>query len=481
MKPELRMLYDKERDLKAQSKKLIADPNATEEACNALLSQVEEVQAKIALAEATAEEPDDFEGEPLPPAHGKNLKYDAQMFYNALANKASTEEKAIIQKAMKAYKSQLTGTELEKGGYLVPDDFATSIIETIMQDESVRNLVRVEQVKTAKGRRIFRDGTPDRLHNTAERGVIEKINNPKYRSVDYEIRKYAGMMDVPSELLEDAAINFLNELRQWLGDTARETENELVLYGDGVIDPTGIFHKDAGDPYYTEIAAPDNITIGFLRRVINSVNRGYRKRGIWVMNTLTQERIAGIKDAMGREILVPDPRKEDTFTILGRPVEIYDSIVTDDGGETDFAFGDFRRGYRMFDRRAFDVKTTDSAAGTFETDTVKARGICRFDGRRMDMKAIVIVRGIDVSTAATTDPGEGLALATIDIDPSIKATISEKLAEAQETINAMVETASTDAAAIIAAAEKEAKDKLATANKEAKAITDAAKKSDTGK
>ncbi len=155
-----------------------------------------------------------------------------------------------------------------------------------------------------------------------------------------------------------------------------------------------MFHTDA---YYIEAATPTTWDIKALRNIFNKLKRGYRSNARWVMNTLVFELLSNIEDKNGRGILAEDPRKPDSFTLFGRPVEVYDSITTDEQGKTLLAFGDFKRGYRMFDRKAFEIKLTDVGAGAFETDTVKARGIERFDGQRMDSEAIVIVRNVDVS------------------------------------------------------------------------------------
>ncbi|MCL2527905.1 MAG: phage major capsid protein [Defluviitaleaceae bacterium] len=480
MNPALRELYDQEREAQARANEILADPNASQEQCNNMIASLEGIQSRITLAEAIENRLPEG-GTPLPNPECEQPVYNSGMLYRALTNRLKPEERNVFSNVMEQYNAQLTSQELEHGGYLVPEDLATDIIRVITSNESLRNLVRVETVTAPSGRRVIEDGEPAEFVDVEELENIPDTDSPKYRSVPYSIRRFSGLMTIPKELLDDAAVNFIAEIRDWLARKARRTENKRMLYGNGVKGTTGIFHVDAETPYYTEKTAPENLTVEFLRSVCNSIDKGYRAEGRWIMNTAAQETIANIKDAVGRGLFAVDPRNPDLFTLFGRPVDIYDSIETDGSGETHIAFGDFKAGYRMFDRKAFEVALTGIGARAFETYSTKARGSLRFDGNRMDKKALVIVRGVKVRTSVTTDPGEGLAFASIDIDTQIEAAITEMLAEAQETITAMVEKASTDAAAIITAAEKEAKDKLASANKEAKAITDAAKKSDTGK
>ena len=407
MNPNLRELYDQERGIQEEISAMLVDPAATEEGCNALCVKLDKIRGKIALAKTAGEEPDGEHGEPLPNPQNTQLGYNGEIFYKALTSNLSPEEKTVVSTAMRQYKALLTGKKPEDGGYVVPEDIAQEIIRAIVEEESVRNLVMVEPVTTQSGGRIVRKGKPYRLFNTEERTEIEMMNNPQFDVIDYDIHKYAGLMDVPSELLADAFISFVAEIRMWLSDAARETENLKVFYGAGGKDPVGLLYKDVGDSYYKELAAPDVMDIRTLRNMKNAITKGYRRHAKWVMNTAAFELISNIEDKNGRGILAVDPRKEDAFILFSRPVEIYDTIETDDNGKTDIMFGNFKRGYRMFDRRAISIKVTNIGAGAFEADTTVARGVSRFDGQRMDSHAIVIMRDVD-TLAMPPESGQGL-------------------------------------------------------------------------
>jgi HK97 family phage major capsid protein len=398
MNPILRDLYDQQRAAVENANKILANADASENDINAVQKSLEAIQAKITLAE-TAEANVNDTPEEAKPASGKTdtQTYNAELFYKAITGRLNGDEKAVVNNVMQKHRAQLNGTVPEDGGYVVPEDFTTEIIKSIMDEESVRNLVRVESVSTLSGRRIVRTGIPNLLFNTEERGAIQMMNNPEYSVIPYRIQKYAGLMDVPNELLDDAFINFIDEIRTWFSDAARETENQKIFYGSGTNDPMGMLNAD---PYYIEHPAPATMDIKALRNIKNKLNQGYRVNSRWIMNTLGFELLSNIVDGVGRGILAEDPRQPDAYTLFGRPVNIYDTITTAANGRTTIAFGDFNRGYRMFDRKMLEFRLTDTGAGAFETDTVKARGVERFDGQRMDSEAIVIVRNVDVSALA---------------------------------------------------------------------------------
>ena len=105
----------------------------------------------------------------------------------------------------------------------------------------------------------------------------------------------------------------------------------------------------------------------------------------------------------------PDPRTPDSFMLLGYPISVMDIILTDEDNNTVLMFGDFKSAYRMFCRRDFGISFTDIGAGAFESDTLKAKGVERFDGRIFDKEALVIVRGLAVSPLTVSKSAESLS------------------------------------------------------------------------
>ena len=331
------------------------------------------------------------------------LNYDANLFYKAITNKGnlSESEKSIISEARKKYNNSFSEGKKENGGYTVPDDLSKEIFESIKSQDSIRDLVDVEHVKSATGTRIVKSGTPNRLYNTEEYEELKELNNPVFSVVKYNQKKFAGLMPLSSELFEDSFINFQSEIVNWLSDSARVTENHQLLYGAGGDNHCqGILTTPGA---YKEITAPSDITIEFLRKVKFSLKKGYRSTAKWIMNTDSLLAISEIKDGNGRSYMQPDPIKAEQYVLLGSPVYIFDDIETDEG-KTVILYGDLKKAYRMFDRQNFGIAFTDVGAGAFETDSYKARGIERFDGKIMDNNALVIIRECTVETLTVKEP-----------------------------------------------------------------------------
>lgn len=334
---------------------------------------------------------------------GKSPVYNSKLFYKAISDRASLTdaERQIVAKATAEYRNSFSESQKENGGYTVPDDLSTEIFKSIENADSVRNLVAVENVNTATGTRIFKSGDKVKLYNTAEAEEIKELNNPKYGVVTYNQKKFTGISSVSSELLEDSFVNFTSEITEWLAEAARVTENEEVLYGaanekhcQGIISTPDAF---------IDIAYPSTLTIEFLRKAKFTLRSGYRSNAKWIMNSDAFLAISELTDKNGRSYIQPDPREDEKYLLLGSQIYILDDILTEED-KTVVMYGDLSKAYRMFVRRNFGIAFTDIGAGAFETDTLKARGIERFDGKIMDNNALVIIRDFAVSPIGGEEP-----------------------------------------------------------------------------
>ncbi|MDM5217271.1 phage major capsid protein [Bacillus velezensis] len=311
-----------------------------------------------------------------------------------------TEERNMMERVLKENRSLSAGSDKD-GGYTVPDDISKEILKSIQELNSVRNLIRVVPKTAPSGNYTVRKGVAGKLYNTAEKEQIKELKNMEFDQIWYNVKKFAGIMPVSSELLNDSFVNFVQEIVDWLSESAVVTENDEIFYGDGgEKNVEGIISSGK----FKSIKAPSLITIKFLRKVKNQIKRGYRRNAVWVMNTEAFETLANIEDKNGRGILAEDPRNEDNFLLFGRPVEIYDEVLTDDKTQkTHILFGDFKRGYFMFDRQKFEIKSTDVGGDAFLTDQTYFRGIERFDGKVVDPEAAIIVTDLVVGEDAKVE------------------------------------------------------------------------------
>lgn len=387
------------------------------EAATTAKDEIEKLRTLHEAAAADFEARQGLETDPDDNGGGEpKATYNAEVFFKAVAHKELTDaEKKVIASARKEYTNRFSEGSQKDGGLTVPDDVSAEIENAIRSTESVRNLVRVDNATSATGSRNFSDSEGVKLFNTAEYDEIKEMKSKEYKVIEYKQKKFAGLMPISNELLEDSAINFKNEVVDWMSEASRNTENAQILYGaggekhcQGLLSTAGAFKEVDGT----------TISIDFLRRVYLSLPAGYRINAKWIMNSLAFAAVSELKFEDGRSCIQPDPRTEDGYKLFGFPIAIFDTIETDeDDNTTEIAFGDFTRAYRMFVRRQFGMSFTDTGAGAFETDSIMGKGTERFDGKIFDRNAAIIIRNVPVAaleaTGGDTEIADELSEATL--------------------------------------------------------------------
>lgn len=144
-------------------------------------------------------------------------------------SKAVSKIKAFADNMKKIRNSMSEGSNTD-GGYTVPEDISTDIEKLREAKFSLEQLVNVESVSTMSGKRTFKKRSSQTGFNkVGESGKIGAKATPQYDKIEYNIDKYAGVLPVTDDLLEDSDANIYNEIVSWIADESRVTRNKLIL------------------------------------------------------------------------------------------------------------------------------------------------------------------------------------------------------------------------------------------------------------
>lgn len=267
------------------------------------------------------------------------------------------------------------------GGYTVPQDIVTRIIQLREAKESLLDEVRVIPVTTRSGRRtIKKRGQHQGFATVAEAAKFGKAATPQFTVLAYEVEKRGGYLPVTNELLEDSDNNIAAIAVEWLADEARVTGNKEIL--------AVIQAKEAQD-----LKNLDGIIRAWVK--LGSVFRGTSKL---ITNDDGLLWLGTLKDANGRYLLTPNPADSKQLRLCVGPhvlpVKTYDNeTIPTDEGKVPMILGDLKEGVVYWDRRVFSVKVSDSAAvgefNAFEQDMTIWRGSLRDDCTQRDDGAFI--------------------------------------------------------------------------------------------
>jgi HK97 family phage major capsid protein/HK97 family phage prohead protease len=271
------------------------------------------------------------------------------------------------------------------GGYLAPPQFVAEVVKGIIEFSPVRQAARVGQ--TAAGEVLLPKRTGRPTANWSGETEARTGTDPTYGQVEIAIHEATAFVDVSQRLLEDAAVNVEAEVAFDLAEEFGRLEGVALVKGDGVKKPTGFLASADVPTVATGAAAtlganPADTLIGFLYRL----PAFYRNNGVWMMNATTLTEVRRLKDTTGQYLWQPAFQAGQPETILGRPV--IEAPDMDNIGANLFpiAFGDFGRGYRVYDRLALSVMRDPYSQA--------ANGLVRYHARRRVGGAVVLGEAI---------------------------------------------------------------------------------------
>ena len=149
---------------------------------------------------------------------------------------------------------------------------------------------------------------------------------------------------VPEDFDHDADFDVESHVLKEFGRCIGNAEENAFISGDGEAAPTGFLNDAAIGHSTKEITYDDVIKLYF------SLDKQYRKNGVWLMNDETALKLRTIKDAAGNYIW-----NHTDNTILGKPVYISNYMPDEAAGTKPIAFGDFSY-FWIVDRMPFSMR-----------------------------------------------------------------------------------------------------------------------------
>jgi len=306
--------------------------------------------------------------------------------------RASTSYKRAFWDAMRLNTSPMEvrnalseGVDSE-GGYLVPDEFERTLVQSLADQNIMRSLAKVIQT-TSGDRKIPVVST----HGTAtwlDEGKPYNESDEAFTQISLSAFKLGTFLKISEELLNDAAFNVEQYLASEFARRIGAAEEEAFLVGDGKGKPTGIFNPTGGADSGVTTAKPTDISADELIDLHYSLRSPYRARAVWLMNDATVKTVRKLKDANGQYLWQPALTAGTPDMILGRPV--YTSVFAPElkAGARTVAFGDLGF-YWIADRQGRSFKRLNELFAT--TGQIGFLASQRLDGKLVLPEAIKVL------------------------------------------------------------------------------------------
>jgi HK97 family phage major capsid protein len=284
--------------------------------------------------------------------------------------------KAFIQWARKGdgkltadqIKSMSVGSN-ENGGYLVPVDASGRIAAKIYETSNIRAIAQVDST-TSDAVEGLNDNDEVSTGWTSETGTRSETDTPEIGKWRIEVHEQYAEPRITQKLLDDAALDVGAWLERKIADKFSRSENSSFVIGNGIGKPRGI------TSYTTAATADSSRAWGVMEHVLSgasadftsttpsdkllelvySLKAEYRNGARWLTNRAVLLKIRKFKESTTNAyIWQPGLQNGQPALVCGFPVTEAEDMPALAADSLSLAFGNFRVGYQIFDRKGLSV------------------------------------------------------------------------------------------------------------------------------
>jgi len=272
--------------------------------------------------------------------------------------------------------------EAEKGGYLVPEEFQTTIINLLTEKSYMRPLATVSSSSSIENLPVEGD---DGANGWISEGGAYPESDPTVGQQTMKAYKTGRILKVTEELLQDSISSIEAYIALKFTKSTIKAEELAFVSGDGVGKPTGfLISAQVG----ITAASASNVTSDEIIDLWGSLDEDYAANAVWKMNRNTLVMLMKLKDAQG-DYIVNKGLNGAPNTLLGRPIVINKHMPDVAAGSKPISFGDMSY-YFIKDRKAMSMKRLDEKYA--DTGHIGFRVDKRVDGKLVIPEAVKVLQ-----------------------------------------------------------------------------------------
>lgn len=220
--------------------------------------------------------------------------------------------------------------------------------------------------------------------------VDELEENPElavkpFFQLAYDIKTHRGYFRISREAIEDAKVDVLGELKQWMARTIAATRNQgiiKVLKNGG----PGEDGENTRIPHESVTGSTSKEKVDGLKDVINKHIIPNYEHNVAIVSQTAFNTIDKLADKEDRYLIQPDVKETSQQRLLGAKVVVLPDEMLGDKGANTLIFGNLKDAITLFDRSQYQAAWSDYMHYG-ECLMVAVRQDCRL----LDHKAAVIV------------------------------------------------------------------------------------------
>lgn len=232
------------------------------------------------------------------------------------------------------------------GGYLVPDEYDSRLIQVLNEENVMRSLGTA--ITTSGEHKINIAATKPAAAWIEEGGALT-FGDATFDQIILDAHKLHVAVKVTEELLYDNAFNLENYILEQFGKALANAEEDAFINGTGTGQPLGILAETGGARSRgdNEIFWQSGSRRGNRSGVL--LKRPYRKNAVFLANDVCVAELRKLKDSTGQYLWQPSLQAGEPDRVLGYKVYTSAYFPVPAPGKAAVAFGDFSY-YNIGDR-----------------------------------------------------------------------------------------------------------------------------------
>lgn len=241
----------------------------------------------------------------------------------------------------------------DSGFVVIPEEIVNDIYKIKEVEFNLDQYVTVKDVKNGTGKYpVVRQSEVAALPEVEELAKNPELAVKPFFQLAYDIKTHRGYFLVSREAIEDAHIDVLAELKQWMARTIAATRNA------GIIDvlKNGGPGEDGED---TQIRHETVTSVDEIKSAVNLNVLPNYEHNVAIVSQSAWATIDNLKDSQGNYLVQPDIKEASAKRLLGaRVVVLPDEMLGDDGQNT-VVIGNLKDAIVLFDRSRYEAAWTD--------------------------------------------------------------------------------------------------------------------------
>ena len=259
-------------------------------------------------------------------------------------NKTLIDPKSNIEQPTTAFENYIRSRGETRDGLttkgteaVIPEEVVTPVLELKNSKYNLANYATVKTVGTGSGHYPIATRNTATLATKEELAAIGDVDANMFEDVKFETKTRAGKIALSNEVVDDAEVDIVAEVKNQLQKLVDNTDNAEIIK----VLQSDTFQKKT-------VANVDD-----LKKVFNvDLDPALQGTSTWLVNQSAFQVLDTLKDNEGRYLLQPDVTAPSGFSLLGQPVvKISNKFLPDNAdGTHPMILGDISEAVAVFRR-----------------------------------------------------------------------------------------------------------------------------------